>query len=666
MTPLQKRRVLLIVLFLFLLFSLLVAQFYHIQILEGEKWAKQASRQHFFVINEPARRGLFYSNGSARPHHPIIPTPLVMDVVRYHLYADPDAIPSYMKEIISQEVSTRLSSHSLTPHFVCMRLERPSRSQMLAMWLTPEAKDQLIAWWHPFAHQNRIARNALFFIKDYQRSYPFGSLAGQLLHTLQPRKDHKTGLPIPTGGLELFFNGILQGKEGKRRLMRSPRHALEIDEILCHPKPGADIYLTIDLALQAIVEEELERGVKRSKGKGGWAVMMDPRTGDILAMAQYPFFNPTQCAQFFSSSTLIEHTKIKAITDAHEPGSVFKPFTVALALTANRELVRRGDPPLFSPEEKMATHNTHFPGRKKPLSDTSLHYFLNLDMAMQKSSNVYMARLAERMVARLGPLWYRSQLQSLFGLGQKTGIQLPAESAGVLPMPGKRHRNGTLEWSTATPFSLAMGHNVQVTTLQLLRAYAVFANGGYLVTPTLVRAIATGERALPPFSSAGLITQSPFPKVLDSQIVDRVVRAMRYVTKPGGTAFRADVPGYTEVGKTSTPKKLVNGRYSDTLYCPLFAGFCPVNNPSFVLVVTIDEPEYGYIPGVGKNHNGGNCTAHVFREISKRALESLGISPDDPCGYPVGDLRRDVQKADWMKETRQLQERYNQWNRVSY
>ena len=136
---------------------------------------------------------------------------------------------------------------------------------------------------------------------------------------------------------------------------------------------------------------------------------------------------------------------------------------------------------------------------------------------------------------------------------------------------------------------------------------------------------------------------------------------MRYVVKPGGTAIKADVPGYRVVGKTSTPKKIVNGRYADKIYCPTFGGF-PVERPPFVMVITLDEPEYKFIPGVGRNQHGGNCTASAFREIGLRTLQYLGVEPDDPYGYPVGDPRRDAEKADWMKELNALKELYLQWN----
>jgi cell division protein FtsI (penicillin-binding protein 3) len=535
------------------------------------------------------------------------------------------------------------------------------------MWLDKDTHDAIQKWWEPYARQNKIPRNALFFVKDYQRSYPFGKLLGQVLHTIQNQKEEKTDRALPTGGLELYFNSYLQGTNGKRRLMRSPRNSLETGEVIDYPQHGSDIYLTINPVLQAIAEEEIEKGVVRSKGKCGWAAIMNPHSGEILALAQYPFFHPADYQKFFNDAQLIEHTKVKAITDANEPGSVFKPFTIAIALKANDVLLGRGEKELFSPDEKIATRSGRFPGRSRPIADTKVHDYLNLDMGMQKSSNIYMERLVERIINRLGNDWFRLQLQS-FGFGEKTRIELPAESSGVVPTPGKKHPNGALEWSLPTPFSLAIGHNIQVTTLQLLRAYAVLANGGYLVQPTLVRCIVnknSNETASALLDNLCEEHIKQFPKVLDDHVVKRVVQAMRYVTKPGGTAIKADVSGFTEVGKTSTPKKIIHGKYSERLYCPIFAGFIPVQKPEMVIVVTIDEPQYGYLPGViGKNHHGGNCTALVFNGIAKRSLEYLGIPPDDPFGYPYGDPRRDTKKEVWMNETRKLQEIYDQWNKV--
>lgn len=664
-TSKEKYRLLWVALLIFILFSLLIAQFYHIQILEGKKWAQQAQKQHFFIIKEPFIRGAFYSNPYARKGHPPNLQRFVTDVPKFHLYADPQSITLPFKNEVSDQLAAILSLNTTESVHLREQLEKQSRSRKLAMWLDKETYLALNQWWQPFAKRNKLPRNALFFVKDYQRSYPFGKLLGPVLHTIRNQKDEKTGRALPTGGLELYFNSYLQGTNGKRRLMRSPRNALETGEVIAYPEHGADIFLTINPVLQAIAEEEIEKGVKKSKGKSGWVGIMDPYTGEILALAQYPFFYPPDYQAHFNDPALVEHTKVKAITDANEPGSVFKPFTLAIALKANKHLQQLGQKELFSPEEKIATSNGRFPGRSKPISDTSVHYYLNMDMGLQKSSNIYTGRLAERIVARLGNEWFRRQIVS-FGFGQKTHIELPAESAGVLPTPGKLHRNGVLEWSTPTPFSLAMGYNLQVTTVQLLRAYSILANGGFLVQPTLVRCIIKKDAQGHSHSLVDHVCEErrkSFPRVLDEDIVKRVVQSMRYVTKPGGTAAKADVPGYTEVGKTSTTKKIINGVYSEKLYCPSFAGFIPVDNPAFVIAVSIDEPEYGYIPGVGKNHNGGNCTAQVFRGIAKRGLEYLGIPPDDPYGYPYGDPRSDPKKEVWMEETRKLQEIYNKWNK---
>ncbi len=662
----EKIRLIGIAIGVFFLFSLLITQFYVIQILEGQKWSTQAQKQHFILIKEPFIRGTFYSNPYVKKGHPAEPQRFVIDVPKFHLFADCESIPSALKDEIAEYLSQNF--HLTFQERVNLRpnLERPSRNRKLASWLDKETHKNLLSWWYPYARKNKIPRNAIFFVKDYQRSYPFGKLLGQVLHTIQNQKDDVTHQALPTGGLELYFNNYLKGKQGKRRLMRSPRHSLETGEVIDYPEHGADIYLTINPCLQAIVEDEIEKGVKKSKAKCGWAVMMEPRTGEILALAQYPFFNLPDYQSYFNDPNLIENTKVKAVTDANEPGSVFKPVTAAIALKANQYLKQRGEKELFSTDEKIATNSGHFPGRKKPITDTSRHYFLNFDMAMQKSSNIYMGRLAERIINRLGNDWFSEQIQT-FGFGHKTKIELPAESAGILPMPGKYHPNGALQWSTPTPFSIAMGYNLQANSIQMARALSVFANGGYLNQPTLVRRIVkkdqTGKECILKDNTTREHIES-FPKIVDQEIVDRVLQAMRFVTKPGGTAVKADLPGYSVVGKTSTPMKIVNGVYSQTLHCPTFGGFTPVKNAAFVLVITIDEPEYKYIKGYGKNHHGGNCTANVLRAIAKRSLEYLGIPPDDPYGYPQGDPRRNPEKAEWLNETRKLKELYDKWNKV--
>ncbi len=653
----EVRRLLCVSVCLFLLFCSLVVRFYQIQIVDGEKWKKIAGAQHETVVTEPFMRGSFYANTSIKQGHPEEPQPLVIDVMKFHLYIDPDSIPARVKDSMARHLISCLHLDAKQGDALRAKFYRKSRSSKLALWLEREEKEQILQWWNAFAKEQQIVRNALYFLSDYKRSYPYGSLLGSVLHTVQEEKDPKTRQHVPTGGLELLFNSYLMGQDGKRQIVRSPRHPLDTGKILQAPQNGADIYLTINLYLQALAESELKRGVQAAGARGGWAVMMDPYTGEILALAQTPSFNPVSYAEYYNRPELQEWTRVKAVTDCFEPGSIFKPITLAICMRANQELQRRGKKPIFSPDEKIATANGWFPGRTVPLKDGRLHSYLNMNMSLQKSSNVYMGRLAERLVHTMGDIWYRNALHDLFGFGKKTNIELPAESPGLLPTPGKLHPNGKLEWSLPTPYSLAIGHNILINSIQMVLSYAILANGGYRVQPHLVRKIVKQGEVLVDQTHLGLQEQ-----ILDPSLTKEIVCAMKFVTKEGGTSKRADIMGYTEAGKSGSAEKVIDGVYSKDHHISSFLGFAPADHPRFVLLVSIDDPEKKIIPGVGKQQLGGVCAAPVFREIAMRALQYLGVAPDDPYGYPPGDPRRDADKADWAQELQSLKHLYQQWN----
>lgn len=656
----HRRRLIGLILGLIALFTLLIHHYFHIQIIEGEKWKRIGDRQHFFEVNEPFIRGSFYANGAGRKTHKDKPEKLVIDLLKYHLFVDPEAIePRYQIEL-AEHLGQFLD---MPKEKIIGELSKKSRSRKIALWIDLEMRDAILSWWTPFAKNRKIPKNALYFVKDYKRSYPYGKLLGQVLHTIQYQKDETTKQGLPTGGLELYFDSYLKGHMGKRRWMRSPINAYEVGQLSLSPQNGSDIYLTIDLGLQAICEEELAQAARTFQAKSAFATMMDPFTGRILALAQIPSFSPSDYPSYFKDPQKLDITRVKALQDAQEPGSNMKPFTVMLALLANEEMRKQCKAALIDPEEKIACSSGQFPGRSKPVTDTRLHRFLNMPMALQKSSNIYMANIMLRLVDQFGEDWIRRHLTETFGFGHKVGIELPSESAGLVPTPGKKHPNGALEWSKGTPYSLAMGHNILTTNIQLLRAYAVIANGGRLVQPTLVDKISRmrgGKEEI--LVDHRQRTFDQFPQVLDQKLIDQLIPMMKYTTKPGGTAKRADVPGFTEAGKTSTPKKVIGGGYSEKLYCPCFIGFTPLKKPAFVLIVTLDEPHYGYIANVGLNHHGGTCCAPTFRNIAKRSLEYLGIPPDDPYGYPSTDPRRKGGEPDWAKEVKALQEKYDKWN----
>jgi cell division protein FtsI (penicillin-binding protein 3) len=652
----NKIRIIPVALFTALLFGLLVIRFYQIQIVQGEHWKKIALSQHQTTETIPFMRGSFYSNTTVKRGHPEDKQPFVMDVQKFHLYVDPDSIPPYAKPKMARALCALLGWDAADLPWVEGELQRKSRSRKLAIWLEAAKVKEMEAWWKPFYKREKIVRNAIYFVSDYQRSYPFGSMLGTVLHTVQEGKDAE-GQAFPTGGLEMLFNEYLKGKKGKKLLMRSPNHPIDGGKILEPAENGADVYLTVNHYLQAIVESELMKGVQKAGAIGGWAVMMDPYSGEILALAQVPTFNPARYRDYYNDPSLIETTKVKVVTDCFEPGSIFKPITMAICLKASEELVRMGKPPLLLPEEWIPCSNGWFPGRVTPLKEARIHAFLNLDVAMQKSSNIYMAKAIQRVINTMGDAWYRKALTDGFGFGKKTGIELPAESVGLVPTPGKLHPNGKLEWSVPTPYSLAIGHNILVNSLQLVRSYAILANGGYDVTPHIIRKIV--KQGVP-------LVDNTAPKkgeqVLSPQIAGRIVQAMKFVTKEGGTSRRADVLGYSEVGKSGTAEKVIDGNYAKQQNISSFVGFTPAQNPRFVLLVSVDEPEVKIVEGV-KHQFGGVCAAPIFSEIATRALQYLGVEPDDPYGYGPGDPRSNLERADMAIEIKQLKKEYEVHNR---
>jgi cell division protein FtsI (penicillin-binding protein 3) len=646
MTPSTYDRKLLVfvALSLFFLFALLLVQFYKIQIVEGDKWRRAADRQHHLTVVEPYCRGVFYSNTSVKKGHPEKEQPLVIDVPRFHLYADPVAIPEKYRAEVIQNIQRIFHLNGPDLGKLTKQLQKKSRSRKLILWLSRDLHDALQKWWHPYAKSHKIPRNALFFVHDYKRSYPFGKLLGQILHTIRSERDQTTHQCEPTGGLEYSLNKYLKGEDGKRVILRSPRQPIDTGKVIIQPKHGADVYLTINHHLQAIAEDEIAKAVKNANAKAGWAIMMDPYTGEILAWAQYPFFDPSNYRDYFNDKKKEQATKVHGITDPYEPGSIMKPITLAVALQANAAAKK----PLFSPHDKIPVPTTNFPGRGKPLKDDPRpHKALNMYMGLQKSSNVYMAKRIQQVVETLGDNWYRGMLEQVFGFGVKTGIELPGESAALLPRIGKTHPNGKLEWSKATPYSLAMGHNILASSLQMVKAYAILANGGLDVHPTLIRKIVDKQ--------GNILLDHTIPKpakrLLEPSVVKEVTTAMRFITKPGGSAKRADIPGFTEAGKTGTAEKVINGVYSKKDHISSFVGFAPATNPRIVLLISIDEPEYKYIPGVGRNQMGGACAAPAFREIGLKTLQYLGVPQDDP------------QNTAWDNEVKTLKVLYEQWNR---
>jgi cell division protein FtsI (penicillin-binding protein 3) len=658
------KRLIAVACFIFFLFCLIIVQFFYLQITQGEKWNKIAACQHQLEVTEYFMRGTFYSNTQIKEDHPNEKIPFVVEVPKFHLYIDPYSIEKKYKVLIAKKLFEFFKFSKEEKEKIFYEFFKKSRSRKIISWIDKGKKEEIIRWWNNFSKEKKIVRNAIFFVNDYKRSYPFGSLLGQVLHTVQDQKDPYSFQSVPTGGLELYFNDYLKGRLGKRVITRSLRYSLDTGDIIDAPENGCDVYLTINHCLQAISEEELEKGIKKVEAKSGWAIMMDPYSGEILAFAQVPTFDVRDYKKYFNDEKLKEQTKLKAIVDPYEPGSVMKPITLAICLKANEELKKKHKAPLFRPDEKIATSNGYFPGRSKPIKDAKTHHYLNMYIAIQKSSNIYIANLVDRLINTFSEKWYRDALIEIFGFSKKTDIELPGEAEGFIPTMGKYHKNNTLEWSKSTPYSLGIGYNLLVNSVQMLRAYAIIANGGLEVKPTLLKKIVKkidGIDQVIVDNSMNFKLENR-KRILSEESCKLIKTAMKYSTKSGGTSILGDVPGYTEGGKSGTAEKNINGEYKKDTHISSFIGLVPAMHPRFVLMVVIDEPKKQYVPGVGKVYVGGLCAAPIFSEISARALRYLGFAPDDPFGYPYGDPRRQGGKPDWSDEVKLLSDLYKSWN----
>ena len=409
--------------------------------------------------------------------------------------------------------------------------------------------------------------------REYRRFYPAGEVTGHVLGftDIDDRGQE---------GLELAYNDWLSGESGAKRVLRD-RLGRNIEDVerLREPAPGHDLQLTIDKRLQYIAYRELKAAVERNDALGGSVVLLDVDAGDILAMVNQPSFNPNRRGDITGG-----RYRNRTVTDIYEPGSVMKPFTILAALRSGR----------YTPETPVATEPGVMRVGTHTVRDVRNFGELTVTGVLRKSSNVGAARIALDLDG--GRVW---QVFNEIGLGRPTGISFPGEAAGFLSaMPSER----PVEQAT-----LAFGYGLSATNLQLARAYAAIAADGLLPTP-------------------GLIADSgrPAPARVMSRDHARQLREMlTAVTRSGGTATQAAIPGYQVAGKTGTSRKAVAGGYAEGRYISTFAGMAPATDPRFVAVVTIDEPR-------GDAYYAGPVAGPVFRAVVGDALRLYNVTPDAP------------------------------------
>lgn len=441
-------------------------------------------------------------------------------------------------------------------------------------------------------------------IEDRQvRRYPQGKMLSHVLGFVSRDPDNPAG----AGGLEMRYEQYLKGKPGRVKGMRDARgHEIRERRVVdVAPTPGANIYLTIDHNVQYMVEKALYDGFTNCQARAGWAIVLDARKGAILAMATYPTFDPDR----YNRAGELEK-KNRCISENLEPGSVMKTITACAVLNDGR-----------ATPDTMVNTDRNDPDFYRLPGDGSHKWepFMSVREALVHSSNIVYGKLGYR----LGPNRLWSYFKA-FGFGRKTGIDLPGEETGILPDWRK--------WDKASWSRAPIGQFVAVTPIQMVMAYGAVANGGRLMKPYVVDRIigADGEIL---FRNEPTVVGQP----ITPETARRVREMMLGVARPGGTARRAAVKGYTVAGKTGTAQMKEGKGYSKMNYNASFIGILPATDPAIVVLVTYQRPEhcisYSYHEQTGLplfNHQGGVCAAPVFSRIAASVARHLGIEPDRP------------------------------------
>ena len=413
----------------------------------------------------------------------------------------------------------------------------------------------------------------LFESREFRRYYPGGDVMAHVLGF--------TGADdVGQEGVELAFQERLAGRPGSRRVIRDRLGQIVEDvEDIRTAQQGKDLVLSIDAKIQNLAFSQLKSAVEQHRARAGGIVVLDVATGEILAMANFPTFNPNNRAHLSGSQL-----RNRAITDTFEPGSTLKPFTIAVALESGR----------VTPQTMIRTAPGSLTIGPATIRDAHIEGTLSVEQVIQKSSNVGAAKIALSLPAE--SMW--NMFKSVgFGAPPESGF--PGEAAGKV-RPYKH-------WRPVEQATMSYGHGISVSLLQLARAYSVFARDGDLVPLSLTKADAP-----------------PAPQAVISPRTAHMVRHMlELVVQPGGTAPRAQIMGYRVAGKTGTAHKQENGRYAPNKYIASFVGFAPASSPRLVVAVMIDEPSDG-------KYYGGEVAGPVFARVMEGALRRLSVPPDAP------------------------------------
>ncbi|WFB37342.1 penicillin-binding protein 2 [Kiritimatiellota bacterium B12222] len=501
---------------------------------------------------------------------------LALDEVRKNVAVDPKFIKNHNNPALVQAALSQFLN--VEPALIGTRLADTDRR---FAYLEKYVEDYRATELDSYLTENELQKGVVFE-KVQTRTYPHDNLLSHVIG-FQNREG------VGAAGIELEMNRFLKGKgglrvgekDGRRREMVN-RRKVQID-----PEDGADVKLTVDQYLQYGVEEALEKAMSLYNANGAWAVVLDSRTGAVLAMASKPDYNLNE---FYKADG--ELLRNQAIGATYEPGSIMKPLIFAAAMNEG----------LVDPNEMIDCEWGTWYYNRRPIRDYHAYDQLSAADVLKKSSNIGTAKIGLRMHESM----FFDYVQK-FGFGRKTGVELPGEETGISHSP----RN----WDSLTQSRISFGHAITVTALQMAAAINVIANDGYLVQPYIVSEVRGNDGFL-------LYQRKPDPlgeRVIRPEVAAEMRRLMARITETGGTGRRARFGEYEVAGKTGTAEKIMpGGGYSKNKNIASFAGFFPAQNPALTIVVSVDEPK-------GEKRTGGSVGAPVFADIARYAAGYMAI-----------------------------------------
>jgi cell division protein FtsI (penicillin-binding protein 3) len=547
----------------------------YLQVVRRADMVARAERQHLQRIDAPAKRGDIVDRKGR-----VLATSVDADTI----YAVPSEIgdPQASASAICQALEDCAAKDRAA---LANRLAHGGSFAYVRRQVSPDQKRRV----------ERLNLDGLGFMKENKRFYPNKELGA---HVLGYVGVDNNGL----GGLEAAYDSRIRGKAG-RILVQTDAKRHGFSRFERPPTVGSTIELTIDEYLQHVAERELHAGVVANRAAGGTAIIMNPHTGEILAMANEPTFNPNVYRDFGEMAR-----RNRAVQDLYEPGSTFKVVTASAALEEH----------VMAPTAMIDTNPgvIHIAGRPKPITEYEHHNYgvLSFTDVIVRSSNIGAIKIGFRVgTERL------SRFVSRYGFGHPVSPDFPGESPGIVWSPD--------QWTESALASVSMGYQVGVTPLQMITAVSSVANGGELVEPRVIRAVYRDNRRY-------AVEQKVVGRTITSDTAATLTTIMEgVVADDHGTARAARIPGYTIAGKTGTAAKLVNGHYSTSDYNASFVGFIPSRNPAVTIIVVTDSPHAGPT-------TGGLVSAPVFKRIAEAALPYLGVPPNVNPDPPVLAERR--------------------------